>query len=352
MRAASFVFLGVLLPIGPGAGCGPSAPSARDAAAPADARPRTNDETGPLDREPCQPLAPRLAPPEVWVGPDGLRERLVAFLDGARESLWVGVYELDDPPLLAALGRAAVRGVRVHVLLDGRRDANDRARAELPSQGVRVEAVSDPFPYYHLKVLVRDEAEALVGSANLNTFSMQTERNHMVRTTDPFDVRDLLEVLRSDARGAPPEEADRCTRLLLSPLNARERLMAIVGSARERLDLQQLSLSDEALRALIARRAARGVRVRVILADPGWITGNEEAAAWLRAQGAQVRILRALENHAKLIVVDGALAYVGSHNLSWTAIERNREVGLALTDPNAVAPLQEAFEADWSRASP
>ncbi len=331
-------------------GCGPSSPP--------DAGPL---EAGPLPRDggrdasgqppPCQPIAPRETAPEVWVGPEGLRARVEDFIDGARSSLWVGVYELNDPPLIEALGRAAERGVRVRVLLDGRRDANARAREELPARGVRVEARADPFPYYHLKVLVRDEAEALVGSANLNGYSMSSERNHVAMVRDHFDVQDLMQLLRLDAAGDAPSGMDRCTRLVLSPLNARERLMALIGSARERLNLQQLSLSDEAVRELLARRAAQGVQVRVILADPAWIEGNAEAMAWLSARGVSVRILRALENHAKLILVDGVRAYVGSHNLSWTSIERNREVGLVLTRPEAIEPLQDAFDTDWMRSS-
>ena len=343
--SVSFVLLGLAL------GCGgpPGSPGPSDAASAPDARGVASDGAaeGGAGAEPCNPLVPRTAPPEVWVGPEGLQGALVDFVEGSREELLLAVYELDAPALLRALGAAAERGVAVRIALDGRRPANATALETLPGRGVQVRSVTDPYPYYHLKVLVRDGREAVVGSANLNVYSMQTERNHLVRLGDRHDVEDLRELLLADLQGRAPGPALDCTRLLVSPARARERLEALLGSARERLDLQQLSLSDAGVRRVLSALRARGVEVRVLLADPTWIAGNDEAARWLRERGVQVRFFTRLENHAKLAVVDGRRAYVGSHNLSRTSIDRNREVGLVISAPEAVGRLAEAFEADW-----
>jgi phosphatidylserine/phosphatidylglycerophosphate/cardiolipin synthase-like enzyme len=88
----------------------------------------------------------------------------------------------------------------------------------------------------------------------------------------------------------------------------------------------------------------------VILADPGWIDGNAEAAEVLRAEGVEVRFLSVLENHAKLVVADERAAFVGSENFSWTSLTRNREIGVVLTDAASTATLAGAFDADWDRA--
>ena len=52
--------------------------------------------------------------------------------------------------------------------------------------------------------------------------------------------------------------------------------------------------------------------------------------------------------HAKLILVDGARACVGSENFSPTSLDANRELGIVLADPAAIATLSAAFEHDWS----
>jgi phosphatidylserine/phosphatidylglycerophosphate/cardiolipin synthase-like enzyme len=52
------------------------------------------------------------------------------------------------------------------------------------------------------------------------------------------------------------------------------------------------------------------------------------------------------------MVVDGVRAYLGSENLSQTSLSRNREVGLVVTEPDAVRVVTDTFERDWAVGSP
>ena len=55
--------------------------------------------------------------------------------------------------------------------------------------------------------------------------------------------------------------------------------------------------------------------------------------------------------HAKAIVADGKVAYVGSVNMSATSFGKNRELGILLNGADTVAPITRTFNADWSIAS-
>jgi phosphatidylserine/phosphatidylglycerophosphate/cardiolipin synthase-like enzyme len=201
-------------------------------------------------------------------------------------------------------------------------------------------------------VIVVDEVRAVVMSANLNDYSMETERNHGVVLDDAFDVADLIDVFDHDWGDLPGDPlAVSCTRLVLSPHNARGRLLSLINSAESTLRIQHLSMSDAEVRQAIGQVAMRGVDAQVILADPAWIDTNTEAATALRAMGVEVRFLSTPENHAKLVVADDA-AFVGSENFSWTSLMSNREVGVVLTASGAVEPLRAAFDRDWLVATP
>lgn len=336
------------------AACGTTGGDPLDAAADtrADAAPDT-DADGGAAPEPCGERDPREVAPEAFVGPEGLAARLVAFFDGATSSLRIAAYELDDPRLVSSIMAAHGRGVSVRVLVDEDREANIGPVSTLRGAGIDVRFAPATFEHYHPKLIIADEDRAVVMSANLNTYSMETERNHGVMLTDAFDVADLIEVFDHDYEARPGDAAAAtCTRLVLSPHNARSRILRLIASAETQLRIQQLSLSDAEVRRAIGLRSMAGVETRVILADPAWITSNNEARAALVAMGVEVRILSAPENHAKLIVADDAAAFVGSENLSWTSLERNREVGVVVTADSAVAPLGGAFEADWASAAP
>ncbi|HEV8191196.1 MAG TPA: phospholipase D-like domain-containing protein [Ktedonobacterales bacterium] len=47
--------------------------------------------------------------------------------------------------------------------------------------------------------------------------------------------------------------------------------------------------------------------------------------------------------HAKLILADGELAFVGSQNFSATSLDQNREVGVVIADTSALHVLSDAF---------
>ncbi|MNL80459.1 cardiolipin synthetase [compost metagenome] len=54
--------------------------------------------------------------------------------------------------------------------------------------------------------------------------------------------------------------------------------------------------------------------------------------------------------HAKLIVVDGAAAYVGSINLTTNSLNNNRELGVIVRERSIVNRLVTFSSADWKAA--
>lgn len=86
-------------------------------------------------------------------------------------------YFIPDRPLILALNMAALRGVRVEILLPERSNlpyVDWAARAllwEILGYGVRV--YLQPSPFVHTKLLLVDDSYALVGSANLDPRSLR-----------------------------------------------------------------------------------------------------------------------------------------------------------------------------------
>ena len=56
--------------------------------------------------------------------------------------------------------------------------------------------------------------------------------------------------------------------------------------------------------------------------------------------------------HAKLIVSDSTVAFAGSENFSSTSLDENRELGLMVSDPHALAIFTHTFAQDWALAAP
>ena len=283
-------------------------------------------------------------------GPENLEGRLLDFFAETDQELSVLMYQLTVTSLVDSLIEQHQRGVDVRVMLDGDQSSNATARGRLTEAGVEVRDAPAAFSYNHAKVVLRDREAAIVMSANMNGFSMSSERNYGIVDRDPQDLEQLRAIFDRDWSGTGELDLD-CTRLLVSPVNSRDRLLEHIRGASESLDLAVMYVSDDEVAGAIAERASSGVPVRALLADPDWIDSNVETAGELAAAGAEVRYLTEYGLHAKLVVADG-VAFVGSQNLSYTSLDQNREVGVLVTDPAPAAEVQDRFEGDWALGVP
>jgi phosphatidylserine/phosphatidylglycerophosphate/cardiolipin synthase-like enzyme len=282
------------------------------------------------------------------VGPDDGREPLLAEIDGARESIEIAVYTFTDPDMLAAVGRAAARGVRVRALLE--RDpylgagSPDADRAALERAGVEVRWAPTRFTFLHEKAMIVDAAVAVIGTMNFTSAGFLSNRELALVTTDPAEVMAASTVFEADWDERP---TPALATLISSPENSRIELAGLLESATRSLDIYAEVLLDGASVDLLAQRAGAEVAVRVLLPPPfedrGWLVVER-----LAASGVQLHDLSDPYGHAKAILVDGREAFVGSQNLTATSLDENRELGITFTEPTAIARLATTFERDFA----
>jgi phosphatidylserine/phosphatidylglycerophosphate/cardiolipin synthase-like enzyme len=252
-------------------------------------------------------------------------------------------------PVLDALEAQAKAGVKIQVILDlTEQSVNQKYMDRLKADGADV-IWSDPqFSYMHAKVTIADDSEAVISTGNYYIGNIDEERNYAVRDTDPADLKVLGAIFDADFQRKTPDVS--CTRLLVSPVNAKQRLLDFIGSAKTDLIVHSMQLGDTDTRNAIAARKQAGVPVRAILADPSWVSANTEAAAFLKQNGIEARY--APHVHVKAVTVDGKAAYVGSENLSYTSLAKNREIGLVVLEQQNVDTIKATFEKDWATATP
>jgi hypothetical protein len=297
----------------------------------------------------CEPLSPRTVPLELAVQPEAGATPFVEVASRATTTLRVMVYQMGFGPVLDVIETKAREGVSVRVVLDvAQKSVNEKYKVRLEAAGAQV-VWSDPrFTFTHAKVIIADESEAVLSTGNYYIKNIERERNFAVRDADPGDVDVLVRLFDADFAKTTPDLS--CTRLLVAPENAKERLLAFIRSAKSEILVHSMQLGERDVRDALAERRRAGVAVRALLADPSWIDANLDAAAFLSANGIEAR--HRPHVHVKAITVDGQAAYVGSINLSWTSLTKNREVGLLVTERANLDAVRSTFEADWTVAKP
>lgn len=315
-------------------------------APPAATRPPPTDTPAPMP-----PPAPQST---LWVFPEAGASPILTELASARSSIHMYMYLLSDARVIEALKAAARRGVDVRIILEqepfGGGAGNAQTAQELREAGVSVQWGNPVFRYTHAKAIVIDRARLIILTGNLTASTFSKNRDFALLDRRPEDGAEVLQVFEADWQRAGIDL--RGARLIWSPDNGRQRILGMLNAAQQRIDLEEQSLQDEEVIAVLQRCLARGVRVRLISSPqtPLERDPNEPGRQALRNAGAQVRYLSTPYIHAKMFIVDERVAYLGSHNLTASALDFNRELGLAVTDEKIIAELSRVFAEDWARA--
>ena len=301
------------------------------------------------------PSAPSGGSLRVLVEPrDGLGaiDRLIT---GARSSVDLTMYELNDPTAENDLAADAKRGVDVRVLLDQNleRSRNEAAYAFLSAHRVHV-TWADAGTTYHQKTLTVDGTTSVIMTLNMVTDDYPGTRDFAVIDTSKADVAAIITTFNADfAHTAitPPDGTD----LAWSPTNSEPSILAVINGAHRTLAVENEEMDDSTVTAALERAARRGVDVTVVMtADSEWDT----AFAELKSAGVHVRLYPdssgALYIHAKAVVADagqaGQQVFVGSENFSTASLDYNRELGIRTASPAVISAISAAIAGDYAGA--
>jgi phosphatidylserine/phosphatidylglycerophosphate/cardiolipin synthase-like enzyme len=144
----------------------------------------------------------------IWCPHQG-RERLAEFIDGAKRSLFVQNERYQDPVIIERLVRAARRGVKVHLMARPPHTLKKEKLVEgigglriLDDVGVKIHKLK--HLKLHAKMLLADEARAIVGSINFSPGSFDSRRELAIAVDDDHVVKRLHHVAHHDWHHAHP----------------------------------------------------------------------------------------------------------------------------------------------------
>ena len=304
--------------------------------------------TAPPPSPPLEPT-PTPMPPSLFIEPEAGTQPVVAALRQAESSILMKMYLMTEREVIAALKDAVARGVSVRVMLEEDPYGfgnNEAVFADLQAAGVQVKWDNPTFRLTHEKSIVVDERLALIMTLNQTHSAFTSNREYGIIDTNPDHVAEIVEFFNADWERRAPTIGD--PDLAWSPVNAREKILALIDGAAESLDLEQLEMQDEEVEDRLIAAVQRGVRVRVVT-SPG-MEANEPGLERIAAGGVEVRYLTNPFIHAKVIIADGRRALVGSMNISTASLDFNRELGTIVDDEAVLEALGATFERDWAAA--
>jgi cardiolipin synthase len=300
--------------------------------------------------------------------------RMIRAIRDARQSVHLEVYHFSREGVgdlfREALSHAALRGVRVRVIVDGWGSALDGRwlQGMLEPDGAEVHIYhplsalfTGRFRRNHRKILLVDGEVAFVGGINLSDeYGVVGPGRAPDLAEDAGEWLDLaLEIrgepaawLEARLRGEHPARPRGATQIHLSGIGGGRRLRNLYrrsfGAARsEILAAHSYFLPDRRFVRSITAAARRGVKVTLLLAGRSDVplvrAGTTRLYRKLAAAGVEIREWTRSVHHAKVAVVDGRKLLLGSFNLDPYSLY-NLETLVEVEDPVTGATARRWFE--------
>ena len=140
--------------------------------------------------------------------------------------------------------------------------------------------------------------------------------------------------------------------LIIGPELRRQIILEAFAAARSNVTLSLFRCDDSRVLDQLVATARRGLQVKVLVTQRarGWGKRLGSLVTLLQHTGVQVKQYDGpwAKYHAKYIVVDDALAVVGSLNLTRKCFDHTIDFLVLSRDPELAASLKRLFEIDWS----
>jgi cardiolipin synthase len=296
----------------------------------------------------------------VFVEPDDGEHVIIDAIRNAKKSIWLEIYILSDRNVTRTLEEAANNGIDVRVMLEphpfGGGPSPSKTMDELSAAGIKVQPTDPGFPLTHEKGMIIDGSTAYIMTSNFSRSALGgssgssgvRNREYGIIDTNSQDVQAVAAIFNADWNHTTAQFND--PNLIVSPVNSRNAFNGLINSAHNSLFIEAEEMNDSAIEQALANAAQRGVHVEVILPAANGSSGdsNSQGIATIRQGGVKVREDAQLYMHAKIILVDGKAAFVGSENISTQSLDQNRELGIIVSDASVLARLQSTFQSDWA----
>ena len=144
----------------------------------------------------------------IWCIGNG-RQRLGKLIDESKHSLWLQNERYQDPTIIEHLVRAHARGVKIYIMARPPHKLKKEKLVEgvsglrtLQDLGVKIHKLK--HIKLHAKLILADDARAIIGSINLAPGSFDSRRELAIQVDDEHIVRRIKKTLEHDWSNSRP----------------------------------------------------------------------------------------------------------------------------------------------------
>lgn len=283
---------------------------------------------------------------------DNLTKTFTDAMDKAQHSILLVVYTLTDPQIIQKLHEKSLQGLDVWVMTDAQ--ASPHIDNKLGPNVKSVRRFGKGL--MHQKILVIDDQQTWIGSANMTSESLRMHGNLVAAIEDPSLAKTIREkVLTMKVTGinnAYPFKyyhiGGQEIEMWFLPDNKRApaHIKELIKSASKSIRIAMFTWTRHDFAQEVIKASKRGVQVEIVVDRSAGKGANADVVRLLLSNGIKVCFNQgAALLHHKFMYIDGNLLVQGSANWTKAAFNINDDCFVVMHD--LTPPQTSHMEALW-----
>jgi cardiolipin synthase A/B len=219
-------------------------------------------------------------------------------------------------------------------------------KALLEDAGAKIMSDSDlglGTNFVHAKTFVTSQW-AIIQTANLTEWGFNKSREYYTQITNSWVVANIQALFDADRKGKPLKPSQIHPNILVCPINCRTKIQALIKAASGSIWIQNQYLEDPALLKLVKSKQSASIDIQMVLAD------NDFAQKVVDTFGKKsISIVTNPYPHAKMMLIDDHYLLISSINYSTNSMDHNREIGVIITNRDAIEYFKTRFLQDRTK---
>lgn len=275
---------------------------------------------------------------------------VISAIKEAKKNIYLTMYGFTDKKIADLLIEKQKNGVKVQLLIEKNpykaNGENRKILKKLKQAGIEIHYPSEDFAFLHQKTIVIDNNRAFILTGNFTYSGLYKQRNFILETKNKDIVAELTHLFNADwtkKKYLPNKQST----IILSPEMTWPKLNRFIKNSQQELNIYAAALSDKRIVQALIRQ---DIDIKIIISPETKIFNLNG----LCKHQIHIHYLEKYQQHAKCLMRDyqtnNRLAYVGSANLSYSGLSKNRELGIFFSNPEATEKLHKTFEQDWTNS--
>jgi phosphatidylserine/phosphatidylglycerophosphate/cardiolipin synthase-like enzyme len=267
---------------------------------------------------------------------DDLTHLFQHAIASAKQSITLVIYALTDPQIIHSLQTQSESGIQVYIVCDAR--ASPGISHRLPRATIVKRTGSGLM---HQKILIIDNKQIWVGSANMTTSSLNVHSNLVMGIENPALAQALTDRAKSmdEGGGYSPllhretQAGDQNLELWVLPddPNAVKRMIDLFRSAQKSIKVAMFTWTRVDFTEELIAAAQRGVKVETVVDRYSGKGASAKIVRLLEQNNIPVRLSTGNKlMHNKLAYIDDTILINGSANWTNAAFKENDDIFIVL----------------------